>query len=643
MKEYITAILIVIASYSLQANEYHVSKKGNDTNVGSLSNPFLTISKAVENAFPGDTITVHEGVYREWVNPIRGGNIDNRIVYRAAKGEKTEIKGSEIIKGWEKVDNGVWKVIIPNSFFGDYNPFLDSISGDWFKDWGRIHHTGEVFLSGKSFFEEKNLSSVLNSKESKSDNNLGRGYTWYCESNDRNTMIWANFQDFNPNKELCEISVRRTCFYPSKPGINYITIRGFELSQAATQWAAPTAEQVGLIATHWNKGWIIENNLIHDSKCSGITLGKEKGTGHNVWMADISIDGSVHYIEVIFKALRNGWNKEDIGSHIVRHNEIYNCGQTGICGSFGAAFSLIEGNHIHDIYTKRQFAGSELAGIKFHGAIDAIIRRNRINNSFRGIWMDWMTQGVRISQNLLYDNDNMDMWFEVNHGPYLVDNNIFLSKVGLVNQSNGGAFVHNLFTGETKIWAEPGRYTPYQLPHSTEIAGVSSISSGDNRFYNNIFIGIGKGKGIDDVGIDVYGLSTFNDSLRLAWQNPNKRKIRVPSFINNNVYLNGAVPYKNEKQFVQNDELNPGIKLLDETEGLYLEFNLNKEDLKCGAKYITTETLGKTKMSKAAYENIDASSLIINIDYLETNFSNTEIVPGPFSGINIGYNKIKVW
>jgi len=632
----ILLIVSILGSNINFATEFHVSKDGKDTNVGSLLKPFLTISKAVEKAKAGDIITVHKGVYREWVDPLRGGTINNRIVYRAAKGEKVEIKGSEVIKGWKKVENGVWKVVIPNSFFGDYNPYIDTIQGDWFRDWGRIHHTGEVFLSGKSFIEVKNLESVLKSKETKSADTLGKGYTWYCNSNDKNTTIWANFHSFDPNKERCEISVRRTCFYPRKPGVNYITISGFELSQAATQWAAPTAEQVGLIATHWNKGWIIENNIIHDSKCSGITLGKEKGTGHNVWTADKSIDGSVHYIEMIFKVLRNGWNKENIGSHIVRDNEIYDCGQTGICGSFGAAFSVIEGNHIHHIYTKRQYSGSELAGIKFHGAIDAIIRKNKINNSYRGIWMDWMTEGVRISQNLLFENDKEDMWFEVNHGPYLVDNNVLLSKVGLINQSSGGAFVHNLFVGKTKLWAEPGRYTPYLLPHSTKIAGVSSISSGDNRFYNNIFIGIGKGKGIDEVGINVYGLSTLNDSLRLAWENKNKRKIKVPSFINNNVYLNGAVPYKDEKQFTQNDELDPVVKLVHENGSLYLEFKLNKEDLKCGAKYIKTEILGKTKMSKAAYENIDGSPLIINTDYLKTKFSNTEIVPGPFSDINIG-------
>ena len=46
----------------------------------------------------------------------------------------------------------------------------------------------------------------------------------------------------------------------------------------------------------------------------GITLGKERGTGHNVWSADaenVNRDGNIHYIEVLFRVLRNGWNKEN--------------------------------------------------------------------------------------------------------------------------------------------------------------------------------------------------------------------------------------------------------------------------------------------------------------------------------------------
>ena len=92
------------------ATEYHVSTAGLDSNPGTRSKPFKTISRAAEVAQPGDTITVHEGIYRERVNPPRGGTSDDkRIVYRAADGEKVVIKGSEVVKGWKKVDNDTWK------------------------------------------------------------------------------------------------------------------------------------------------------------------------------------------------------------------------------------------------------------------------------------------------------------------------------------------------------------------------------------------------------------------------------------------------------------------------------------------------------------------------------------------------------
>ena len=88
-----------------------------------------------------------------------------------------------------------------------------------------------------------------------------------------------------------------------------------------------------------------------------------------------------------------------------------------------------------------------MAGIKLHAAIDVLIQNNRIHNAGRGMWMDWMAQGTRITGNLLYDNSTDDLFVEVDHGPFLVDNNLFLSGLSLRDMSEGGAYVHNLMTG----------------------------------------------------------------------------------------------------------------------------------------------------------------------------------------------------
>ncbi len=294
MQRIAALLLLTFFARAASAAEFHVSVTGNDNNDGSAAKPYKTISKAARIAQPGDAITVHEGIYRERVTPPRGGQSDaQRIVYRAATGEKVVIKGSEVVRDWKPDQHkGVWKLTLPNSFFGAYNPYKDKIEGDWFMDDEGPHHTGEVYLNGKSLYETPLRERVYNPKPENVRDREGSTFTWYCESDEKNTYIYANFHDKNPNHELVEINVRDSCFYPDQPGRDYITIRGFRLCHAATQWAAPTAEQIGLIGTHWSKGWIIENNVISDSKCSGITLGKDRKTGHNVWSKDRGKDGS---------------------------------------------------------------------------------------------------------------------------------------------------------------------------------------------------------------------------------------------------------------------------------------------------------------------------------------------------------------
>lgn len=640
MKPFLLLCLFTLGACS---HEYHVSGDGNDQNKGSAGKPFKTIMAASMAAGPGDVIIVHQGTYRERIDPARGGTSDRkRIVYRAAKGEEVCIKGSEVIKDWVPVDNeSVWKVVIPNSFFGNYNPYIDTIIGDWFDPIRRRHHTGEVYLNGKSMYEADSLSKVYNPERvvnpimvTPKTDHVGSSFSWYCESDDQQTTIYANFHGKDPNRELVEINVRESCFYPSEPGRNYITVSGFHISQAATQWAAPTAEQPGLVGTHWSKGWIIENNEISDSKCVGITLGKDRKSGQNVWMKDPSKDGAIHYNEVVVKAIRQGWNRENIGSHIVRNNTIHNCGVAGICGSLGAAFSRITGNHIYDIWTKRLFSGPEKGGIKIHAAIDVIIQGNRIHNAHEGIWLDWMAQGTQVVSNLCYDNDKEDFYPEVDHGPYLVANNIFLSETALWDMSEGGAFVHNLIGG--KIYLNPqGRKTPYFKPHSTILAGVAENPTGDDRFYNNIFVRNDSNSstyripsewgGFTGTGLDIYEHSPG------------------PLQVDGNIYLHGALHFAGEKNFVERKDLNPEIQLTEENGHIFLTMTLEDISRNYKNQPVTTALLGRVITPGCAFENPDGTPLKIDTDYFGHKRNEADPKAGPFEQLGSGKIKLEVW
>ncbi len=617
------AVLLLAPLAAARAAELHVAPSGDDANPGTQPAPLRTIQHAADLAQPGDVITVHAGVYRERIQPPRGGQSDQkRIVYRAAPGEKVEIKGSEVVKNWEKVQEGVWKATLPNSLFGSFNPYSDLIRGDWFSPRGREHHTGAVYLNGDWLTEAAKLEDVFEP--------AGATPLWFGRVEKDTTTIWTQFKGVDPNEQLVEINVRRTVFYPEKPGMNYITVRGFALRHAATPWAPPTAEQVGLVGTHWSKGWIIENNVVSHSVCSGIALGKYGDQWDNT-----SANSAEGYVKTIERALQNGWNRDTIGHHVVRNNTISHCEQAGIVGSLGAAFSTVSGNTIHDIHVRRLFSGAEMAGIKFHAAIDTTIRGNHIYRTCLGLWLDWMAQGTRVSGNLFHDNAGQDLFVEVDHGPFLVDNNLFLSGVSLLDMSEGGAYAHNLLAGRILSRPELSRATPYHPPHSTAVAGLVNIKGGDDRFYNNVFVGggepsakgkpAGKAPRADGFGLWVYDAREF------------------PLHTGGNLYFRGARPYAKEAKPLVEAGVDPKLRLVEEGGSVYLHLILGEAVEKADTAIVTTELLGKAKTPGLPYENPDGSPLAVDTDYFGMRRSATRPVPGPFEKPGAGPLRLKVW
>ena len=586
------------------AAEIHVAVNGKDTNPGTLSAPLRTIQRAANLARPGDVVTVHAGVYRERIDPPLGGESDaKRITYQAAPGEKVEIKGSEVVKDWVKVGDGVWKVTLPHSFFGAFNPYSDLIHGDWFEPKGRAHHTGAVYLDGEWLAEAAALDDVLKP--------AGAMPLWFAQVDKDRTTIWAQFGTADPRSRLVEINVRRTVFYPSKNHIDYLTVSGFVMRHAATPWAPPTAEQVGLIGTNWSKGWIIEKNIVSHSVCSGIALGK-----HGDAFDNTSQDTAEGYVKTIERGLARGWDKDTVGGHVVRDNTVSHCEQAGIVGSLGPAFSEVTGNTIHDIHVRQLFTGAEMAGIKFHGAVDVVIAGNHIYRTVRGLWLDWMAQGTRVSGNLFHDNMAEDLFVEVDHGPFLVDNNVFLSPRTLLSVSQGGAYVHNLIAGSILSIAYDARLTPYHRAHDTAVAGMHDNPFGDDKYINNLFVGPGD--------LSVYDQAPL--AVKMA----------------GNVFLNGAKPSKHEREPVVDPGSGPAPKLLEKGDGFYLPIAFDGAFGGRKRQLVTSALLGKAAIPDLPYEGPDGSPIRIDRDYFGKTRPSSGPTPGPFESPGTGLLELKV-
>ena len=648
---------------------------GHDGN-GTEQMPFRHINDAAKIAQPGDEVWVAPGVYREYVDPVHAGREDARITYRSVEPLGAVITGAERIQSWVPYKENVWVCRVANSLFGNYNPYTTMVYGDWYFA-KADKHTGCVYLNNRALYEAGSvedmpkIASVLMNRIHNSDQYPEEStYKWYTEQDQEKdeTVIYANFHGADPNEENVEINVRRECFMPSKTGVGYITVSGFVVTKAATTWAPPAAYQDGMIGPHWSKGWIIEDCEISNSKCAGISLGKYYDPENDHYFTNKYVKSPTQMErDAVCRGQYHGWLKEKVGSHIIRRNNIHHCEQGGIIGRMGGVFSIIEDNHIHHINNMMELGGAEIAGIKMHAAIDVIMRRNHIHHCTMGIWCDWEAQGTRLSQNLLHDNQRpafakqlkggmmcQDIFVEVGHGPTLIDNNILLSDASLRFATQGVAMVHNLICGALTCVGEgtSWRYTPYHMPHRTEVMGFMTILHGDDRFYNNIFVQKWPSEDFitmhdSDDGFDSENRKvgtwmfdeypTYDEWIsQFDFTKPaDMKKLEsvhfdhLPVWSEGNVYLNGAKAWKHEKNGFVSSE-NVKVELTEKDGKYFLDTNIYEILEDFSGRMINTEVLGKAFEPEEFFENPDGTPITFDTDYFGGH-RGAKVIPGPFA------------
>ena len=645
---------------------------------GTREMPFRQIGEAAAIARPGDEVLVAPGIYREYVDPVSAGTEDARIVYRSTEPLKAVITGAEKVSHWKPFRGNVYVARVDNGIFGRYNPYTTYVYGDWYFA-GRSKHTGAVYLNDKMLYEASSVEECEKGEVNEcSWDPEGSTYKWYAEQDGSETVIYANFQGKNPNEENVEINVRRECFMPSKTEVGYITVSGFSVNKAATTWAPPAAYQDCMIGPHWSKGWIIEDCEISNSKCAGIGLGKylDPDNDHYFTFKHVKSPTQMER-DAVCRGQYHGWLKEKVGSHIIRRNNIHNCEQGGIIGRMGGVFSIIEDNHIHHINNMMELGGAEIAGIKMHAAIDVVMRRNHIHHCTMGIWTDWEAQGTRITQNLLHDNQrpafakqlrggmmSQDLFVEVGHGPTLIDNNILLSDATLRIATEGVAMVHNLICGSlTQVGGGTDsicegvlrqRYTPYHIPHRTEVMGFMTILHGDDRFYNNIFVQKWPAEDFvvrsdseevmmtenREVGTHVWdSYPAYDEWIRMFDMDvdtPDMKKLEpahwspLPVWIEGNAYFNGARAWKKEKHNLVDTTDTVKVELVEKDGVPFLETNLYQylKDFHVGM--VDSDILGKAFEPEERFENADGTDICFNTDYLGGH-RGTDVLPGPFA------------
>lgn len=219
---------------------YYVSPGGNDSNPGSLSQPWRTIGKAASMANAGDTVYLRGGVYQEAVFLSRSGTSSAPISFLAYSGETPVLDGNNYT--------------IPAIAYG---PLL-KITGDY------------VFVSGLEVRYSRGMGVAItgqytavdgiNSHHNKEDGILVTGNY----SAVTNSEVWSN----------CMSNV----------------------NGSSSSWSA------GLSAARYPNDVVLSNNVVHGNWGQGITTYEANGTimeGNIIydnWSANVYISDATNVI-----------------------------------------------------------------------------------------------------------------------------------------------------------------------------------------------------------------------------------------------------------------------------------------------------------------------------------------------------------
>lgn len=476
------------------------AKNADDAGPGTSERPFKTINRAAQLLQPGERVVIATGVYREFIQPARGGaGPDAMISYEAAPGAKVVVKGSAVVTDWKPSEGWntgldpktkqpvrAWELRLdPKLFPTGYNPFqVDNVIGNryWInyaKDnmANYFRRRGLVFVDGRplepvespmhlagpstrslNFFSEVHWTPLFE------EFSPYAGKVW-VETNGMALHIrLAN--DDSPANHTIEIITQEQLFSPASRYQSHIRVKGIAFLHAGNGFPVP---QRGMVSANRGHHFIFEDNTFEWANSVGLDIGNED------WAASRP--------------------PQPVGFAVVRGNTFRYCGIEGLGGTGGPDTVLVEKNLFEWIGWQDAVRMSESGGTKMHTAKNLLFRHNVIRHirHANGIWLDIGNTNDRITGNLFADipgdvNPHA-IHIEGSEGLNQIDNNIFdrLTSAVLIRDTNNVIIAYNLFLNcaEVGVDSTSGLGGPRPVfGHTLEVRNVT--------VHGNVFSGMGR-------------------------------------------------------------------------------------------------------------------------------------------------------
>ena len=368
-----------------------------DSGDGGSQHPYRTLTFAMKQLRPGDTLNIAAGVYREaLIFPEIDWSAAPTVIQPAGTGDVL-IKGSDAVTGWERVEPGLfmkrpWKTN-SEQVFVDGVP-LQQIGGTIYGGYpgkpghpmAKLHPTQGGIWPGR----------VAGGIEQMKDN------SFYYDAATQSLYIKVPHVALEGHS--VEASVRPHLVLGK--GVQNVTLKKLHFQHANTT----AVNQTGAIHL-----WQSNRNVLEE-----LDVRYVDGAGF-----DITGDGNV-----------------------IRNSKADYCGQLGM--KVRGRANRLTGNETSFNNTRGFNKWWEAGGAKFVGAgglRDSEVSGHRaIGNRGDGIWFDWMNSNNRVHDNVAAYNEGFGIHYEASREGYIYNNYVFGNRQrGIyLPHSSGSIVAYNL-------------------------------------------------------------------------------------------------------------------------------------------------------------------------------------------------------
>ncbi len=416
---------------------YYVAPNGNNTNPGTLSQPFRTIQKCASLATPGTACLIRAGTYRETVKPPVSGAAGLPIVFMPYNKESVIVSGTNLVENWTLYKDSIYKAAV---------------------SWDLGLGNNQVFVNGKMMLEARYPNGSTNLMEpwlGKFLNPLGSNVTytvsaanlpsdlinaninfipgpqWVVETGKITAATPNSFRFSSANGQLTERPSFNPNLYVPRNGNPYFIWGKFSLLDSPGEWfldpnegqiyfgelnhTQPNLQTVEVKRRMYafdltDRSFIvIRGILVFAATITTADINKNPDTAlsRNIFLSDIHVRYPSHFT---FVKPGTSWLEGMNTTGIILFGQNHRLENSSISFSAGNGVSLagtkhkIRNNIIHDINYAVTDSSAIVTGYYGYASRSHLIQNNTLYNTGRSSIVHRNTRALKILNNHLYNS-----------------------------------------------------------------------------------------------------------------------------------------------------------------------------------------------------------------------------------------------